>query len=103
MPGPSRREKLRLRRELTLQSEESIEEEEEKTFKLPKFTPLSSKYKKMQDKKEKDDEELKRQSKKIKKTEEEKMERNEVLKKTENDKDKVSEVLLLPTTTKVFN
>ena len=68
MPGPSRR--ARLRRESSVPTEQIFQEEEK--FKIPKFTPLSSRYKKKEEKKEKEETKKRLKIKKTKKDSDEK-------------------------------
>ena len=74
----------RLTRRASVQLENLFEEE--KTFRLPKFIPISTRYKKIEEKKAKE-EKIKLLRKKTKKIEEDELEKNEdLLKNTEDDK-----------------
>ena len=57
MPGPNRR--ARLRRGSTIEIDHFRAEEDEAKFKIPKFQPLSSRYKKLEDKRIKEEEKAK--------------------------------------------
>ena len=63
MPGPSRRGLLKKR--ASIQVDHFDEDEEDMQFKVPKFQPLSTRYKKFEAKREKEEEKL-RQIKKQK-------------------------------------
>lgn len=74
MPGPSRR--ARLRRGSTIEIDHFRTDDDEAKFKIPKFQPLSSRYKKLEDKRIREEEKAKMKKPKKQESEENESQEN---------------------------